>query len=140
MPRKSPHEIDGIVLSLHEKYWRSMLDGEKNLEVRKSMPVDFQELVSRDGFMRCYVYVTGYHGKVRGYFDCPKIVYSDKPSDILRAGKTCLTAKEIHEYGTGRNGLLYGWHVENVRKYDKPLTLDVFGMERPPLSWGYCYL
>ena len=69
-----------------------------------------------------------------------KIIYSDKPSDILRAGKTFLTAKEIHDYGTGRNGFLYGWSVDNVRKYEKPLTLDVFGMSKPPLSWGYCYL
>ena len=140
MPKKSPNEIDGVVLSLHEKYWRAMLKGEKNLEVRKSMPSDFQELVSRDGFMRCYVYVTGPRGKVRGFFDCTKIIYSDKPKDILCTGKTFLTAKEIHDYGTGRNGFLYAWSVENVRKYDKPLSLDVFGMSKPPLSWGYCYL
>lgn len=140
MPKKSTNEIDGVVLSLHEKYWRAMLEGEKNLEIRKSMPTGFQELVSRDGFMRCYVYVTGLHGKVRGFFDCTKIIYSDKPKDILCAGKTFLTAKEIYDYGTGRNGFLYAWSVENVRKYDKPLTLDVFGMSKPPLSWGYCYL
>ena len=139
MPKKSTQEIDGVVLSLHEKYWRAMLTGEKDLEVRKSMPADFQLLVNREGFMRCYVYVTG-SGKVRGYFDCSKIIYSNKPSDILHAGKTCLTAKEIHDYGTGRNGVLYGWSVENARKYSKALPLDVFGMDKPPLSWGYCYL
>lgn len=140
MPQKPMNEIDGVVLSLHERDWHAMLEGEKNLEVRKSMPTYFQDLVNRDGFMRCYVYVAGPRGKVRGFFDCTKIIYSDKPKDILCAGKTLFTAKEIHDYGTGRNGFLYAWSVENVRKYDKPLSLNIFGMSRPPQSWLYCYL
>lgn len=140
MNDKDFKEIDGVVLSLKPKYWQAICEGRKNLEVRKSMPSEFNALVARDGFMRCYVVISGSGGLVKGFFNCKQIIYSHRASDILRAGETCLTPKEIHEYGKGRNGLLYGWRIEDAGQYKDPLPLSVFGMERAPQSWAYCYL
>ncbi len=38
---------------------------------------------------------------------------------------SCLTWKELQEYGNGKP--LYGWHISNLKIYDKPKELSEFG-------------
>lgn len=54
----------------------------------------------------------------------------------------CLTKKEIEDYGKGKT--LYGWHISDLKIYDKPRNLNEFGkvgfghevpLKRPPQSW-----
>lgn len=58
----------------------------------------------------------------------------------------CLTAQELFNYiGVGKH--LYGWHISNLKIYDKPKELSEFFtpmgkrpsymVERPPQSWQY---
>ena len=70
-----------------------------------------------------------------------------KPADeLLQAA--CLTEAEAEKYLKGGDG--YGWHISDLRIYDRPRKLQEFtglrntrfGMEpvkitRPPQSWGY---
>lgn len=70
-----------------------------------------------------------------------------KPADeLLQAA--CLTKAEAEKYLKGGDG--YGWHISDLRIYDRPRKLQEltglrntrFGMEpveitRPPQSWGY---
>ena len=56
-------ELDTIILSLHERWWKKMLAGEKILEIRKTAPT------KKDREYRVLVYVTG-GGGVCGEFIC----------------------------------------------------------------------
>ena len=87
-----------------------------------------------------------------------------KPADALLQA-ACLTEETAKKYLQGRNG--YGWHISELKFYDKPVKLkdlwaiqpcthrgdcctcrrwdaeklicrgEVFGIERPPQSWCY---
>lgn len=48
---------------------------------------------------------------------------------------SCLTWKELQEYGKGKP--LYGWHISDLKIYDKPILLEELGVTRPPLSWMF---
>lgn len=61
--KKSVSESDTIILTLHERWWKKMLAGEKILEIRKTAPVQ------KDREYRVLVYVTG-GGGVCGEFTC----------------------------------------------------------------------
>ena len=91
-----------------------------------------------------------WQGKVIGEFICDKIYerkcermtlmyYSVNMGDDDREYKqikTCLTPEEEWEYGKGKT--LYGWHISDLKIYDKPKELSEF---RKPLNrvWGaYC--
>lgn len=69
---------------------------------------------------------------------------SSKENEILTA--TCLTQDEMFDYiGAGNYG--YGWHISDLKIYDKPKELSEFFttmgkrpshmVERPPQSWQY---
>lgn len=47
----------------------------------------------------------------------------------------CLTKKEIEDYGKGET--LYGWHISDLKIYDKPRELSEFG--RPCSYSGPCF-
>lgn len=47
----------------------------------------------------------------------------------------CLTKKEIEEYGKGKT--LYGWHISELKIYDKPRELSEFS--RPCSYSGFCF-
>ena len=111
---------------------------EKRIEVRKTAP---QEVP-----FKCYIYETkgqyvkfthgahtkyGYgRGKVIGEFICDKVYMSlvgymkNEPCywDILNG--SCLTKDEIMNYGKWKT--LYGWHISDLKIYDKPKELSEF--------------
>lgn len=54
----------------------------------------------------------------------------------------CLSYDEVKNYGKGKT--LYGWHISDLKIYDKPRALSEFGkvgfghevpLKRPPQSW-----
>ncbi len=53
--------------------------------------------------------------------------------DILDG--SCLTKDEIMNYGKWKT--LYGWHISDLKIYDKPLSLSELGVTRPPQSYMY---
>ena len=111
---------------------------EKRIEVRNTAP---QEVP-----FKCYIYETkgqyvkfthgahtkyGYgRGKVIGEFICDKVYMSlvgymkNEPCywDILNG--SCLTKDEIMNYGKWKT--LYGWHISDLKIYDKPKELSEF--------------
>ena len=54
---------------------------------------------------------------------------------------SCLTWKELQDYGKGKT--LYGWHISDLKIYDKPKELSEFWnlkgepIKRAYQSWGY---
>lgn len=83
-----------------------------------------------------------FNSKVIGEFVCDKIdgfnygvhepygatnwqdCYKGYPEELCDMEGTCLTVKEINNYGSGR--FLYAWHISNIVIYDKPKELSEF--------------
>jgi len=177
-----------VLLSIRPNWCKLIWSGMKTVEVRRNRP-------KLETPFKVYIYCSGNSGwlmrsqkglrkmdrKVIGEFTCDKIdklvhvgtmmdiniltldgLY--KPADeLLQAA--CLTEETAKKYLQGRNG--YGWHISELKFYDRPVNLkelwaiqpcthrgdccscrrwdaeklicrgEVFGIERPPQSWCY---
>ena len=49
--------------------------------------------------------------------------------------KSCLKVQELKDYLGYKNG--YGWHISNLKIYDKPKELSEFEKNKVPQSWYY---
>ncbi|PWM58079.1 MAG: hypothetical protein DBX93_01930 [Oscillospiraceae bacterium] len=89
------------------------------------------------------------NGKVIGEFVCDKVdtLFNDSGNlenymhdilpEILKNTAMCL-----HEFGAyvgnrGKGKNIYGWHISDVKIYDKPRELRDFGKMRAPQSYMY---
>ncbi len=91
------------------------------------------------------------NGKVIGEFVCDYIyewhkktlitLYGDDetyfPIFADDLGKTCLTHKDLNNYGKGKT--LYGWHISDLKIYDKPKDLSEFYKPCPIKEKYNCY-
>ena len=130
--------------------WKT--DKEKTIEVRKNFPKaeDWNKLVeiycSKDkkSFNRIpkeyQPLMEKFLGKVIGDFVCDKVydlkyvptVYYGKPAgtyEEMICNSSCLSVDQIKEYAKGRD--IYGWHISNLKIYDKPKKLSEFKVECP---------
>ena len=137
--------MKSILLSIKPKYVELIARGEKTIEVRKTAPkeVPFKCYIyeSRNGGHRCkhcnekdscYSYapknVGCYNGrgKVIGEFICNNaseldyVYYWNNGYEFA----TCLTYRQVADYGKGKT--LYGWHISDLKIYDKPKELSEF--------------
>lgn len=133
-----------VLISIRPEWVELIASGKKTIEVRKSRP-------KLEPPFKCYIYCTKgkdlwlagvigkreaakLNGKVVGEFVCDSIFpISFYASDVaffdmeppLDVYGTCLTDREIAEYlGNGKTG--YGWHISDLKIYDKPKELTVF--------------
>lgn len=176
-----------VMLSIRPKWCEKIASGEKTIEVRKTRP-------KLETPFKCYIYCTSGrpdlnipisperlmqdyldtgsmkslncplgNGKVIGEFMC----YATIPISVEYSGPshriTGMTDKQIIDYlGNGKMG--YGWHISDLKIYDKPRELREFKksnrdcfyadlglakrdcpdcknsgcfLERPPQSWCY---
>lgn len=130
--RKNVFESDAIILSLHERWWKKMLAGEKILEIRKTAPT------KKDREYRVLVYVTG-GGGVCGEFVCTDFMEIKTLPKLLETHKkqSCLTEKQIREYAGESKKNLWGWVVTDVKEYYNPHPIRLYGLKKPPQSWCY---
>ena len=158
--------MKSILLSIKPKYVALIASGKKTIEVRKSAPkeVPFKAYIyctkGKDGYEWLYrVDNNGYgkaqswHGKVIGEFICneveefhewelsPQGKFADFERERLENFLTaaCLSEEEVVRY---RENLpyfkpLYGWHISDLKIYDKPKELSDF--YRPCSYSGICY-
>ncbi len=161
-----------IMLSIRPKWCEKIASGEKTIEVRKTRP-------KLDTPLKVYIYCTqsgvalgawGKQGKVIGEFTCDRIdrlAPANEPYGIYDISddyvtQSCLAGGALWDYGNGAT--LYGWHISDLKIYDKPRELrelkksnrDCFYadlglakrdcpdcknsgcfLERPPQSWCY---
>lgn len=140
---------------------------EKRIEVRKTAPkeVPFKAYIymtkkkpymltfAGNGKMRVH------NGMVIGEFICDKVYkiepifsfydcysgyddssdcsyFEDYSIDNERLKKTCLTQQDLCVYGNGNR--LYGWHISNLKIYDKPKELSEFFKPCPTKEKGDC--
>ena len=126
--------MKSVMLSIKPKWVDKIVKGEKTIEVRKSRP-------KIDTPFKCYIYCTygqenenymlGKRGKVIGDFVCDRIVIFEKSElgikikDFFALAKSCVKVKEMREY-IGENKIAYGWHISDLKIYDKPKELSEF--------------
>lgn len=135
-----------ILASLKPYYYYLIAEGKKTIEVRKSglknLPQDIVFYMSKDKKSFAKIpkeYQEKYRrhfGKVGLKFVCDKVLewkYLPDHTDeneceyyiVSKDGHaTCLTYDEIENYGKGKP--LYGWHISDLKIYDKPKELGEF--------------
>jgi predicted transcriptional regulator len=162
--------MKSVLISIQPKWVNKIASGKKTIEVRKTRPkietpfkcyiyctnnrnqAFYFEKKACNGLMA----ITGSgKGKVIGEFVCDKItdisvVVKNCNEDYNHVyhndecKSSCLTWKELQEYGKGKP--LYGWHISDLKIYDKPKELSEFRkysewldipITRPPQSWCY---
>jgi len=77
------------------------------------------------------------NGKVIGEFVCDKIEKFEIPyqayfsqTNTQIVNNTCLTCQQIKEYANGKQSV-YGWHISDLKIYDKPKELGEFELCKP---------
>lgn len=126
-----------VLISVCPKWVEKIANGEKTIEVRKTSP----KLATP---FKCYIYCTfdgikkmpkNYiaenfeRGKVIGEFTCTRvdaIAPANEPYGIYDISDdyvlwTCLANGALWDYGHGTP--LYGWHISNLKIYNKPREL-----------------
>lgn len=146
--------MKAVLVSIKPNWCKFIWAGVKTVEVRKTRP-------KLETPFKVYIYCTGHDGwimkspkagvqkmdsRVIGEFTCDKIdklVHVGTMMDIniltldgwyKPAGEllqaACLTEAAAKKYLQGRNG--YGWHISDLKIYDKPRELDEFS------RFGFC--
>lgn len=127
--------MKAVLISIHPKWVEKIASGEKTIKVCKTRP-------TLETPFKCYIYCTygnpkdnyclGKRGEVIGEFVCDRI----EKFSVFENGavqywnyydleKSCLTYDEISNY-IGKNKQGYGWHISNLKIYDKPKELSEF--------------
>ena len=167
-------EETAVLLSIRPEWCQKIFRGEKTMEIRKNFPKDFQGQP-----FKCFIYCTkgqnaGFRmepdgsllrldGTVIGEFTCDDIrrigpEYCVVKEDIESAiSGSLLTVPQVKDYAGWKPGMsyadlkdLYGWHISELKIYDKPRELRAFTVllntrfgvrpveaQRPPRSWCY---
>lgn len=163
--------MKAVLISIRPNWCKLIWSGMKTVEVRKTRP-------KLETPFKVYIYCTEaeswemrfprtglqqMNGRIIGEFVCDDVrrigpEYCIIKEDIESAiTGSCLTVQQVKDYAEWKSGLsyadlkdLYGWHISNLRIYDRPRKLQEltglrntrFGMEpveisRPPQSWRY---
>lgn len=138
--------MKSVLISIRPKWVEKIASGEKTIEVRKTAPKEVP--------FKCYIYCTIGNGvkgdylvpsgiqcgKVIGEFVCDKVIKTcgwRLRGDTQQCAKrttdeeafpelACLTIDEIVEYAGSENREVCGWHISNLKIYDKPKELSEF--------------
>lgn len=154
-----------ILLSIQPKWCGLIANGKKTIEVRKTRPKietpfkcyiyqskskDQLMDVMKDGdenygeiyhgkpvFITTYsVYSNPYEQKVIGEFICDAIIsHCEMANADIAEQRGCIRREQLFEYANGSE--LYGWHITDMKVYNKPKSLSEFGLTRPPQPWRY---
>lgn len=132
---------------------------EKRIEVRKSAPtVPFKAYIyeTKGATETPWIDEDGHfiykgRGQVIGEFICDKVdkyTFSHYEAEYrvthVEQNAMCLNQPELIHYGKGET--LYGWHISDLKIYDKPRNLSEFGkvgfghevpLKRPCAPWCY---
>lgn len=146
-----------VLISIKPKLCEKIAKGENTIEVRKTAPkceVPFKAYIyctkekKQDDII--WAGVCGdrgkWNGRVIGEFVCDRITdisvvvrnCNENYNEVYHNDEckgSCLTWKELQEYGKDKP--LYGWHISDLKIYDKPKELSEFS--RPCSYSGLCF-
>ena len=143
-----------VLISIKPKWVEKIAQGKKTIEVRRTAPkeVPFKCYIymTQGKYKDLGLYSEGIYQnrmKVIGEFICDRVYniepifsfydcysgyddssdssyFEDYSIDDERLKKTCLTRQELYIYGKEKT--LYGWHISDLKIYDKPKELSEF--------------
>lgn len=141
--------MKSVLISIRPKWVKKITSGKKTIEVRKSAPKE----VPFKAYIYCSYgndrenYMLGKQGKIIGDFICdeveefhewelsPQGKFAEFEEERLEKflSATCLSIAEVFRY---RDNLpyckpLYGWHISDLKIYDKPKELSEFSKPCP---------
>ena len=145
--------MKAVMISIQPKWCELIAVGRKTLELRKSVPkipVPF----------KCYIYQTKKNWlykvlkkwssfnwaqcimngqtKVIGEFTCDYILrFCHMANADLAERPSCVRREEIFEYSCGKE--VFGWHISDLKIYDKPKKLSEFFYQCPKTKYPYCF-
>ena len=159
--------MESALISIKPKYCELIANGKKTIEVRKTKPkletpfkcyiyctkpkpllaLYNKELFS--AFEEEFDYynkntVIKVNGKVVGEFVCDDLftIGANAYGHEYIERVSCLSHKELENY-QGEKTYIWGWHITDLKIYDKPKELSEFKkinrsmLTRPFQSWGY---
>ena len=126
--------MKSVLISIQRPHTDNIKALIKKIEIRKNKP-------NQETPFPCFIYETktkGGCGKVIGEFMCDKVTEyitykTQKGSKLcknpffyacLPIQEMCLTIEQVEDYGKGET--LYGWHISDLKIYDKPKELREF--------------
>ena len=132
-----------ILISIKPRFVAKILNGEKTIEIRKTMPkcklpIDVYIYCTKTKYIN---YIAHLEGKVVAKFTLRKIkqvsIWDDElETETLKPA--CLDFLGFDKYTKGQVG--YAWHISNLEIFDEPLPLEpYFDLKRPPQSWQFIY-
>lgn len=163
--------MKSVLISIRPEWCVKIASGEKTVEVRKTRPKlepPFRAYVYCSSiramplrpYVELHAHTNGlidvWSGKVFVSFVCDRmdtLIPATEPYGIYDVSddyvlQTCLANGALWDYGSGTT--LYGWHISDLRIYNRPRDLSEFtglretkfGAEpvpitRPPQSWCY---
>ena len=139
--------MKSVLIAIRPQWVEKIARGEKTIEVRKTAPKEVP--------FKAYIYCTKekkqddiiwagvcgdrgkWDGRVIGEFICNNaseldyVYYWNNGYEFA----TCLTYRQVADYGKGKP--LYGWHISDLKIYDRPRNLSEFS--RPCSYSGLCF-
>ena len=163
--------MKAVLLSIRPEWCDLIIQHKKTVELRKTRPnlqTPFKVYIWCTKARKFWARIHGngwqqLDERIIGEFICddirrvgPEYCVVEEDIEFAIAG-SCLTVPQVKDYAEWKSGLsyadlkdLYGWHISNLRIYDRPRKLQEltglrntrFGMEpveisRPPQSWRY---
>lgn len=144
--------MKAVLISVQPKWGELIASGKKTIEVRKTRPkinMPFKcyiYMTATKERCRHWEYITAYQNrkgdilngsqKVIGEFVCDEIIkiiaYPEKEDTFAieyekgldAMEQSCLSIKEAEKYAKGKP--LYGWHITDLKIYEKPKELGEF--------------
>ena len=128
--------MKSVLISIQRPHTDNIKALIKKIEVRKNKP-------NQETLFPCFIYETktkGGCGKVIGEFVCDEVYewkydYCDGvdiDDDLIL--DTCLDREDINIYAKGKT--LYGWHISDLKIYDKPKSIMTF-YKPCPIKLGF---
>lgn len=140
--------MKAVLISIQPKWCELIASGKKTVEVRKTKP-------KIETPFKCYIYQTkktwiyniysmiaDWQGKVIGEFVCGKIncfttdYRKNEEQTNLISKLSCLSLSELCDYESNLY-CLYGWHISDLKIYDKPKELSEFKHYVKKDWWDY---
>lgn len=145
--------MKAVLISIQPKWCELIASGRKTIEVRKTRP-------KIETPFKCYIYMTSkgnkpikeietpngfayvevdykMAGKVIGEFVCDEMIEDKRGENTDVFSKfALLSLDEQKKYGA--NKPLYGWHISDLKIYDKPKELSDFSKYEYKYLGGCC--
>ncbi|MFA6595888.1 MAG: hypothetical protein WCT00_06195 [Bacilli bacterium] len=135
-----------LMISMKPEYALAILQRKKTLELRKWIPKDFKGWVSvyitkaepylihlSNYFGECIETVINGNVMFRFWFENYDEINTLNKEEVLK--KSCVSEEVLKKYEKG-----YAWHIDKIKVFNLPKTLEEFNIKKAPQKCAYVYV